>query len=92
MAHQWKAGDLAVCVALTIPGRPVPSKILRLGRIYRVKTVRWSVGDQCVALGLDGVYSKGPRRDWHAEAFRPILPAEPCFTEAMRSLRPKVEA
>lgn len=91
-AHVWKAGDLAKCVALAIPSRPTPSRLLRLGRIYRVTSVRWSVGDQCVAIGLEGVYSKGPLRDWHAECFRPTLPAEPAFTEALRSLKPRVDA
>jgi len=91
MAHMWKVGDKAVCVALSLPDRPVPSTILRLGRVYNVVSVRWSNGDKCVAIGLDGVYSKGPLRDWHAEAFRPIIKADDDFIAQMHALKPKVK-
>lgn len=90
MAHQWKAGDLAVCVN---PG----SKILSYRSIYRVEAVtpvrKWIEGFVGVGLILVGVrHPKNTCGDFCCKNLRPILPAEPAFTEAMRSLRPKVEA
>lgn len=76
MADDWKAGDLALCVALTLPPPRVlkPSTILRIGAVYTVNSVRWSVHEQCVALGLDEVRSKSPLGDWHSAVFRRIRP------------------
>lgn len=78
MADDWQIGDLALCVALTLNlpgyGNLAPSKILRIGAIYTVNSLRWSVGHDCLALGLAEVKSKGPFGDWHAAAFRKIHP------------------
>lgn len=93
MAHQWKAGDLAVRVRVPdgiLPeARRVPNS-MKVGGVYRVAEVLVHLGR--VGLVIDGHASLHPTKAWGAEMFRPILPAEPCFAEAMRSLRPKVEA
>lgn len=89
----WTVGDLAVCVADRLPApRDVPTKLLRIGAVYRVTSVRWSVGEQCVAIGLKGVRSRGPLGDWHASIFRKIVKADIDFIEQMRALGPKVDA
>lgn len=79
MSDDWKPGDLALCVAdrLHPPYDTTPSKQLRIGAVYTVNSVRWSVGSQCVALGLNEVRSLGPLGDWHALVFRKIHPHAP---------------
>ncbi|WDA36423.1 hypothetical protein [Sphingobium sp. YC-XJ3] len=89
MAHLWKAGDLAVCVERS-PHYPHGSDVPQLRATYRVS----GVVDVQEGLGLllDGMRLRGPYVGYLARRFRPILPAEPCFVEAMRSLKPRVEA
>ena len=91
MAHQWKAGDVAVRVRVPhgVPGPRMPSRF-KIGGAYRVRAVLTHLNR--IGLVVDGHPSPHPTKAWGSEMFRPILPAEPCFTEAMRSLRPKVEA
>jgi len=73
----WQVGDLALCVANRLPPpKDRPTKLLRVGAIYTVRSVRWSVGDQCVALGLNEVRSRGPLGDWHSSVFRKVTPPE----------------
>ncbi len=99
MAHQWKAGDLAKCViGDDCPIFPGSSRRLK-GAIYRVldvKAINDVYGRSCVGLRMDRgnpIHPVDGREGFtNAIAFRPILPAEPAFTEAMRSLKPKVEA
>ncbi|WP_311271256.1 hypothetical protein [Sphingobium sp. WCS2017Hpa-17] len=75
MADDWQIGDLALCVADRLPApRDKPTKLLKVGRVYTVTSVRWSFGEQCVAIGLAEVQSRGPLRDWHACIFRKIRP------------------
>ncbi len=93
MAHQWKAGDLAVRVSVpadAIPEAPRVLTSMKVGCIYRVCDALVHLGR--VGLVIDGHPSPHPTQAWDAEIFRPVLPAEPAFTEAMRSLRPTVEA
>lgn len=95
MAHQWKVGDLAVCVDDSPPrmiGGLIETKReyverLRKGEIYRVTHIARGKTVDCIGLG-----DINKRAGGECTRFRPILPAEPAFTEAMRSLRPKVEA
>lgn len=91
MAHLWKAGDLAVCVN-------VNARFLRYRHVYRVAEVtpsqRWSPSGS-IGVGLILVDQRHPKNTsghFAALNFRPILPAEPCFVGAMRSLKPRVEA
>lgn len=99
MSHQWKAGDLAKCVdAADCPIFPGSTRVVE-GAVYRVtgvKVIPDVYGKGQVGLKLDRHNCihpvTGAEGFDHARRFRPILPAEPCFTEAMRSLRPKVEA
>ena len=91
MAHQWKAGDLAVCVDVSEiePGcgwahdaancPPIKSTL----RIFEILQ-----DDECGCIFaiLDGGYGALLQR------LRPVLPASRKFTEQMRSLKPKVEA
>lgn len=99
MAHQWKAGDLAKCVdAQKCPVYPSSTRV-SLGAIYRVvgvKTIANIYGEDCVGLKLDRDNCIHPvtGMEGHENVvrFRPVLPAEPAFTEAMRSLKPRVEA
>lgn len=71
----WQVGDLALCVANRLPPpKNRPTKLLRVGAIYTVCSVRWSVGDQCVAIGLNEVPSRGPLGDWHSSVFRKVTP------------------
>lgn len=75
-AH-WQIGDLALCVTLTLRVNGVllePSTILRVGAVYTVRSVRWSYGAKCIAIGLNEARSRGPFGDWHAMAFRKINP------------------
>ena len=93
MSHQWKAGDLAVCVDASAGGSTGIAHLEYRGT-YRVERIYVS------PRGLIGLVLFGVRNldrwnrpvGWNADRFRPVLPAELCFTEAMRSLRPKVEA
>lgn len=100
MAHQWKAGDLAKCVRPNgewVPysyNIPAPLNAPEQYGVYRVRavaltnrTLRNFWRKRLVVLELVGI-----RGRYNCCYFRPILPAEPAFTEAMRSLRPKVEA
>jgi hypothetical protein len=98
-AHVWKAGDLARCN--NDDACPVyPSASARVkGAIYRVLEVRAITslaGNPCVGLKLDRhnpVHPiTGEEGYSNAVCFRPILPAEPAFTDAMRSLKPRVDA
>ncbi len=79
MSGDWQVGDLALCVAnrLRPPFDTTPSKLLRIGAIYTVTAVRWSHGEQCLALGLAEVQSRGPLGHWRAWAFRKIRPHTP---------------
>lgn len=75
MADDWQIGDLALCVADRLPPpRDKPTKLLRVGAVYTVRSVRWSEGDQCVAIGLQEVRSRGPLGDFHAMVFRKVTP------------------
>ena len=90
----WQVGDLAVCVDdKDFDGSKM--EIIK-GRIYRVQDVFVGCeyrGGPCDVVALDvGVIGSDGQAGFDAACFRPILPAEPAFTEAMRSLRPKVEA
>lgn len=90
MGWNWKAGDLAVCVCKE-------SKILQYRSIYRVQAVtptrKWSCGFVGVGLLLVGFRHPGNTSGhFCSNNFRPIQPAEPAFTKAMRELRPMVEA
>jgi hypothetical protein len=76
MADDWQKGDLALCVSIELPGR-IPSKILRVGAVYTVNSVRWSGGEQCTPLGLAEVKSRGKMGDWYAVLFRKIRPHTP---------------
>ncbi len=90
MAHQWKAGDLAVCV--DVSGTPrTRSDIPAQKAVYRVSEVfqHWS---GVIGLRLVGLTLRYGDAGYAASRFRPVLPAEPVFTEAMRSLKPRVEA
>ncbi|EQB03894.1 hypothetical protein [Sphingobium sp. HDIP04] len=92
MAHQWKAGDLARCIN-DCEDDGTPLGIVR-GRIYRVINVfnGWDEnGLPSFALNV-GVIGTNGCDGFSADCFRPVLPAEPCFVEAMRSLKPRVEA
>ena len=99
MAYQWKAGDLAVCV--NADQCPIyPESVRRVkGAVYRVIAVM-SINDVYgraqVGLKLDRHNpihpTTGNEGYSNAVCFRPILPAEPCFTEAIRALLPKAEA
>ena len=61
-------------------------------RVAGVRVVKDSFGE-FVALDLEeDPDAFNPEAAWEANRFRPVLPAEPAFTEAMRSLKPKVEA
>lgn len=91
MAHQWKAGDLARCIrdAGSNGGKKASTPIV-CGRVYRVLSVYTSAQGP---IGL--MVNQTDETDWgcwNASWFRPILPAEPAFTKAMRELRPLVEA
>ncbi len=90
MSWEWKAGDLAVCVnedAVTLQYRS----------IYRVEAVtpviEWNRGYVGVGLILAG-FRHPLNKSGHfcSRHFRPVEPAEPAFTNAMRELRPLVEA
>lgn len=74
MSWDWKPGDLAMCVSIRLAHRPLPSEILKVGRIYTVNDVRWSDKEQCLALGLDEARSRGKDGMWHAILFRKIDP------------------
>lgn len=77
MSADWQIGDLALCVADRLPPpKDQPTKLLRVGAIYTVNSVRWSLGDQCVAIGLNEVRSNGPLGDWHESVFRKVTPPE----------------
>lgn len=95
MAHLWKVGDLAVCVDDS-PVRYIDGLIetkreyverLRKGEVYRVTHIARGKTVDCIGLGDFNKLAGG-----ESTRFRPILPAEPAFTEAMRSLKPRVEA
>lgn len=74
----WEIGDLALCIANRLPPpKDKPTKLLRVGAVYTVRSVRWSIGDQCVALGLNEARSRGPLGDFHASVFRKINPHAP---------------
>jgi len=98
MAHQWKAGDLAVCVdnssrwgefAAYTPWRPTYRGTYK---VAGVRVIEDDLGD-FVALDLvEDPDAFNPEAAWEADRFRPILPADPAFTDAMRSLKPRVEA
>ncbi|WP_367347556.1 hypothetical protein [Sphingobium yanoikuyae] len=97
MADDWKPGDLALCVADRLPApRDKPTKLLKVGRVYNVTSVRWSYGEQCVAIGLAEVQSRGPFKDWHACIFRKIDPLtdeeRDSFLADLRQPAPLVEA
>ncbi len=81
MGDDWQAGDLALCVALTIRNLR-PSRILRLGAIYTVTGTRWSNKEQCIALSLAEAKSNGPLGDWHSAVFRKIRPHRPDAEDA----------
>lgn len=91
MAHQWKAGDLAVCVKeggwRRIDGTDMGGHHPAYRATVRVASVSLFRGE-IVVLHLDGYHEDG----YCAHRFRPIEPAEPSFTKAMRELRPLVEA
>ncbi|HEX7852090.1 MAG TPA: hypothetical protein VF503_00155 [Sphingobium sp.] len=90
----WAPGDLAVCVddAANEWSKPDPLPIVR-GRIYCVAKVGLSPIRKLPMLGLVELPADSGRyHGFVAERFRKIEPAEPCFIEAMHSLRPKVEA
>ena len=104
MAHQWKAGDLAVCVDDSRRWLPFDPPF-RSGKVYRVEAVNADADEMIFGEPVGLILAGIPEFDiitpnfhchagdgWVADRFHPILPAEPCFTEAMRSLRPKVEA
>lgn len=99
MAHIWKAGDLARCVIDDdCPIFPTSSRRVK-GAVYRVmdvKTINDVYGNPVVGLKMDRhnpVHPVTGEKGYNSHiCFRPILPAEPAFTEAMRHLRPKVEA
>lgn len=75
MADDWAVGDLALCVADRLPlPKSKPTRLLRVGAVYTVTSVRWSYGEQCFALGLAEVKSRGPFGDWHEIVFRKIRP------------------
>ena len=86
MAHQWKAGDLAVCVDPEGRGKrcAIPP---RFRATYRVLEV--THGGRGL---LFSELNPAPYDAFNAHRFRPIEPAEPSFTKAMRELRPLVEA
>jgi len=106
VAHQWKAGDRAKCV-LGLDSPPdgygaraanecsvIKEKLApTVGSEWRVDAVElhWRDEELCelVYLRLCGQPSDIV---FDARHFRPILPADPAFTEAMRSLKPKVPA
>ena len=87
MAHQWKAGDLARCIHV---GKHWSKYPIVVGRAYRVIWAGKSA-EGPVALQVSGA-DQEQGGCWDAAWFRPILPAEPQFVEAMRSLKPRVEA
>jgi hypothetical protein len=68
----WQVGDLALCVTIEFPGL-LPSRILKVGKVYAVTSVRWSHGSQCTAIGLAEARSRN-RGDWHSALFRKIRP------------------
>lgn len=73
----WQIGDLALCIANRLPPpKDMPSELLRVGAIYTVRSVRWSNGDRCIAIGLNEVRSRGPLGDWHSCVFRKVTPPE----------------
>ncbi len=75
MSEDWVPGDLALCVANRLPPpHDKPSTIVRIGAIYTVVSVRWSVSENCACLGFAEVRSRGPIGDFHASAFRKIRP------------------
>lgn len=83
MADEWQVGDLALCVANALPPpRNKPTKLLRIGAVYTVRSVRWSITEQCVAIGLNEVRSKNTLGDWHASVFRKIHPHTPDAEDA----------
>lgn len=89
-AHVWKAGDLARYI------NPAAT-ILTHRAIYRVESVtpfqKWDRGSECVGLVLVGhCHPNNKCGHFAARNFRPIVPAEPAFTEAMRALKPRVDA
>lgn len=95
-AHVWKAGDLAKCVlGGFMAGNPVGT-FPRKGATYRVIKVippmEWAGDMYGAGLVLDRIRANNPHGGFYCGRFRPILPAEPAFTEAMRSLKPRVEA
>jgi hypothetical protein len=86
MADDWKAGDLALCVAVRHPRYRGASRILRKGRIYTVESVRWSNQDELVALFLVGCRSRKSGA-WPADIFRKIEPLTDAEREeALREL------
>lgn len=88
----WKAGDLAVCVDLSVAEHHLPITAIEVRRIYRVERVFVSPRNGNLVLVLHGVRADTSDGGYASFRFRKLLPAEPCFTEAMRSLKPKVEA
>lgn len=99
MAHLWKSGDLARCINAD-PCPIFPSSVRRVkGRVYRVvdvMTINDVYGRSQVGLKLDRDNPIHPVTGGEAYSnaicFRPIKPASRKFTEAMRSLKPRVEA
>ena len=67
---------MALCIAdrLKPPYSTRRSKLVRIGCIYTVTSVRWSNSEQCFAIGLEGAKSKGPLGQFHAGCFRKITP------------------
>ncbi len=89
MAHLWKVGDKAVCIRDTpweLYKGTMPDNPVRFGAVVSVARV----------IAFDGItwiaFNERPKTAYDAAFFRPVLPAEPCFTEAMRNLKPRVEA
>lgn len=74
MAHQWKAGDLAVCVDASPSEEGYAPPELTEGQVYTV----YSVGiDQFGAVGLflDELDSQGYAGGYLASRFRPVTDA-----------------
>lgn len=94
----WKPGDHAVCIddgpIRTIGGWPEvrPEEAfaiqnLRRGRVYRIsRLIPVMMG------GFTAIICGDERVGGCTDRFRKIEPAETIFTEAMRNLKPRVEA
>lgn len=90
--NDWRIGDLAVCVSLSLGGSN-PSTILSLGKTYRVSNAYLSATGE-LALVLEGVRPL-IAQGWRADLFRKVIPdglGEIEFVELLNRSKRRVKA